>query len=195
MLLTTLRREGYGSNDGSTDLFFVNFKITDVVGHRYIMDSPEMEQVLRAQDSALGRIIAQLDSTVKDYVVILTADHGHTPSPERTGAWALSADEIAADVDAHFQVPEGENLVVGSRTAGLFLNRPLASEMDIDAEDVAAFLVDYSIRDNSTKESLPEGYEGRGAEHVLSASFARSQLPDIMKCAYGSRRPPATADD
>lgn len=81
--LTTLRREGYGSDDGSPDLFFVNFKIADVVGHRYIMDSPEMEQVLRAQDSALSRIIAQLDSTVQDYVVILTSDHGHTPSPER----------------------------------------------------------------------------------------------------------------
>jgi len=195
MLLTTLRREGYGSDDGSTDLFFVNFKIADVVGHRYIMDSPEMEQVLRAQDSALSRIIAQLDSTVQDYVVILTSDHGHTPSPERTGAWPLNADEIAEDVDAYFQVPEEENLVVGSRTAGLFLNRPLASEMDIDAEDVAAFLFDYSIQDNLTKESLPEGYEDRGAEHVLSASFARSQLPDVMECAYGSERPPATADD
>ena len=195
MLLTTLGREGYGSDDGSPDLFFVNFKITDVVGHRYTMDSPEMEKVLRAQDSALSRIIAQLDSTVQDYVVILTADHGHTPSPERTGAWALSADEIAADVDAHFQVPEGANLVVGSRTAGLYLNLSLASEMEIDAKDVAAFLVDYSIQDNLRKETLPEGYEDRGAERVLSASFARSQLPDIMECAYGSRRPPATADD
>ncbi|MGH2792427.1 MAG: alkaline phosphatase family protein [Actinomycetota bacterium] len=195
MLLTTLRREGYGSNDGSPDLFFVNFKIADVVGHRYIMDSPEMEQVLRAQDSALARIIAQLNSTVEDYVVILTADHGHTPSPERTGAWPLSADEVAADVDAHFQVPEGENLVIGSRTAGLYLNRPLASELDVEAEDVAAFLVDYSIQDNWTHGSLPKGYESRGAEPVLSASFARSQLPDIMECAYGSRRPPPTADD
>lgn len=195
MLLTTLRREGYGSNDGSPDLFFVNFKITDVVGHRYIMDSPEMEQVLRAQDSALGRIIAQLDSTVEDYVVILTADHGHTPSPDRTGAWALSADEISEDVDAHFRVPKGRNLVVGSRTAGLYLNRALASEIDIDAEDVAAFLVDYSIQDNWSTGRLPEGYEDRGAELLLSASFASSQLPDIMECAYGSRRPPATADD
>lgn len=70
-----------------------------------------------------------------------------------------------------------------------------ALEMDIDASDVAAILVHYSIQDDLTKGSLPEGYEGRGAEHELSASCARSQLPEIMECAYGSRRPPATADD
>lgn len=84
MLLTTLRREGYGWNDGSPDLFFVNFKISRCgrlpIHHGFTGDG----QVLRAQDSALGRIIAQLNSTVEDYVVILTADHEHTPSPERT---------------------------------------------------------------------------------------------------------------
>jgi hypothetical protein len=195
MLLAMLRKEGYGDGHGSPDMFFTNFKMADVVGHQYIMDSPEMRAVLRSQDAALSRILDYLDATVKDYVVVVTADHGHTPSPERTGAWPISTNQIAADVDAYFGVQEGRTLVVGSRTAGLFLDRQLLRELSLDETDVAGFLLDYTVRDNWGGARLPEGYEDRGAERVFSGVFARSQLPSIMRCAYGADRPPPHADD
>jgi hypothetical protein len=195
MLLNMLRREEYGSSDGFPGLFFANFKMADVVGHQYTMDSPEMRIVLRSLDHSLRRIVAYLDKSIEDYVVLLTADHGHTPSPRRSGGWAINANEVAADVDEHFAVPQGETLVLPSRTAGLYLNRTLLSDMSLRAIDVAGFLLDYTIGENAMDSPLPRGYRGRGSEPIFSATFARTQIPDIMRCTYGSNPPPAKAED
>lgn len=195
MVLTMLREERYGLDDDSPDLFFTNYKVADVIGHRYIMDSPEMREVIEAQDDGLRKIIDYLDSAVEEYVLVLTADHGHTPSPERTGAWAVNADELASDVDDFFGVPEDESLVMGSKTAGLFLDHDVLGALSIEEAEVAAYLQDYTIRDNWREEKLPEGYQGRGEERVLSASFAASLFPHILRCAFGSEQPPPSLDD
>ena len=195
MVLTMLREERYGLDDDSPDLFFTNYKVADVIGHRYIMDSPEMREVIEAQDDGLRKIIDYLDSAVEEYVLVLTADHGHTPSPERTGAWAVNTDELASDVDDFFGVPEDESLVMGSKTAGLFLDHDVLGALSIEEAEVAAYLQDYTIRDNWREEKLPEGYQGRGEERVLSASFAASLFPHILRCAFGSEQPPPSLDD
>ena len=195
MVLTMLREEGYGSADAFPDLFFTNYKVADVIGHRYIMDSPEMEEVIRAQDEGLQQIVDYLDRAVKDYVLILTADHGHTPSPERTGAWAVNADELASDVDDFFGVPQDESLITGSKTAGLFLDHDVQNMLSISEVEVAAYLQDYTIRENWRGDQLPEGYQDRGEERVLSASFPAAHFPQIMRCAFGSQRPPPDLDD
>ena len=157
------------------------------------MDSPEMAEVLEATDGALGDLLDYLDQEVRDYVLILTADHGHTPSAERTGAWAIGNSLLRADVDDHFGVPEGRVLVQRSVATGLFLNEPLMEEMGITSEDVARFLNGYTIRENWEGE-LPPGYEDRGDEKVFSSVFPTEDLPEIMECAFGSKQPPPDLD-
>ncbi len=175
-----LQREGYGE-DAIPDLFFVNYKMTDVVGHKYSMDSPEMEEVLRAQDEALGELIDYLDDEVGDYAVVISSDHGHTPSPEFSGGWPLSPNEMVADVNAHFEVDEGETLV--SPTAvGLFMDRDTAEATGATATDVARFLNSYTIEQNWPEQELPPGYEGRGEEVIFEAAFPSEDLQEVLSC-------------
>lgn len=191
-ILAMLEREGYG-NDAVTDFFFTNYKPTDIVGHQYTMDSPEMRDVLQAQDAALGRLLEWLDGNVPSYAVILSADHGHTPSPERSGAWPLLQGQIQEDLDAHFDVPEGKSLVESPNPVGPFLDEEVMEELGVTGAGVAEFLNGYTIRDNWGGDELPEGFEHRGDENVIAAAWSRRQYAEVMRCAFGSERPPASA--
>lgn len=187
-ILALLRNEGYGSDD-IPDFFFTNYKMTDIVGHQYTMDSDEMPAVLAAQDEALGRLIDYLDEDVDgDYVVILSSDHGHTPSTERSGAWPLLQGKLSEHVDEHFGI-EGRSLIQQTTAVGPFLNLEVMEASGITAPDVAEFLNSYTVRDNWGSDDLPGGYEERGDENVLAAAFAAEQLDDVMNCAFEGEPP------
>jgi hypothetical protein len=189
LLMTMIKNEGYGA-DEVPDILLTNFKMTDIVGHQYTMDAPEEEAVLRAQDEALGRLRDYLDRAVKDYTIVVTADHGHTPKPDRSGAWPLSQAEMERDVNERFDVPEGESLFDMTSAVGPFLDRPLVKDLGITGSEIAEFLNGYTIRDNWAEAELPDGYEDRGEENVLSAAFSRADYPAVMECAFGSKKPP-----
>ena len=188
-MLEMLEREGYGG-DASPDLFFTNYKPTDIVGHQHNIDSPNMGDTLEAQDAALGRLVDYLDENVGDYVVIVTSDHGNTPPPERSGAWPLLQGQLQEDVDAHFDVPEDTSLVRQTSAAGPFIRRDVARDLGITMEDIAEFLNGYTIADNYAEQELPEGYQARADENVLAAAFPSDKIGDVLECALGSRRPP-----
>jgi Type I phosphodiesterase / nucleotide pyrophosphatase len=188
VVLTLLRRGQFGV-DSIPDLLMVNFKMTDVVGHLYTMDSPEMAENLAAQDEALGKIVRRLESMQRDFVLILSADHGHTPAPEGTGAWPISQTELIADLDRAFATPDSESLVEKSHAAGFFLDRGVARRLGIGAGEIARWLNDYRLADNSGGD-LPSTYTDRASERLFSAAFVGSDMGAVIRCAFGSDRPP-----
>lgn len=182
---------GYG-DDATPDVLLSNFKMTDLAGHRWALDSEETADVLTAQDAALGEIVEYLDSTVDDYVMVVTADHGTSRSPLSSGAWPIDQRRLIEDVEARFGGGE-RSLVEDSSAFGLYLERDSMKATGTTPEDVAAFLNSYTIRDNWSNDPLPEGYEARGDELVFSAAYAKSQVDAVMRCAFGSTAPPRKA--
>lgn len=180
-VLTMLDRGGYGA-DEVPDLFFTNFKMTDIAGHQYSMDSIEERDVLYAQDAALGRIVDYLEREVADYVVVITADHGHTPSAERSGAWPISQGTVVDDIDEHFGVTEG-SLMTSKTAVGMFFNRTVMQQAGVSASDVARFLNGYTIAENWNEDELPDGYEDRGDENVYEAAFPTDDIGEVLRCA------------
>ena len=68
---------------GVTDLLAIGFSATDTVGHSYGPFSSEAADALMMLDDALGKLILMLDEQFdRDYVLVLTADHGVMPLPE-----------------------------------------------------------------------------------------------------------------
>jgi predicted AlkP superfamily pyrophosphatase or phosphodiesterase len=187
-ILRMLDAGGYG-NDATTDFLFANLKVTDTVGHRHTMDSPEMRGVVRSLDDSLRRIVRHLDREVGDYVLILTSDHGHTPSPRRSGGWPIWNDELVRDVDVHFETPKGRSLILDSIGVGLFLNRRVMRNVGVTERDIVDFVLGYTIRDNWDERRLPAGYEERADEQVFAAAWGRSQRDEVMTCAFGSPTP------
>jgi hypothetical protein len=183
LALAMLERGNYGQ-DAVPDFFFVNFKMTDLAGHQWGMDSPETADVLRAQDAELGRMLRYLDRHVGEYVAVVTSDHGHAPAPTHSGAWPIDQSELIADIDRRFSVPAGSSLVDASAAYGLYLDRSLLEELDVTERQVSAFVNSYTVAQNWGQRELPKGYEGRGGERVFSAAFPSALLERVTS---GSR--------
>ncbi|MDQ3985412.1 MAG: alkaline phosphatase family protein [Actinomycetota bacterium] len=181
LALKMLENGAYGQ-DEIPDLFLANFKMTDLAGHRWGIESKETEAMVEAQDESLGSIVRYLDENVGEYVVVVTADHGASPLPESTGAWPISQGELIRDVDAHFEVPNDKSLVESTATFGIYLNRDLAKSLKVSAGDVARFLNGYTIAQNWAESELPDGYEGRGDELVMSAAFPSDTIDNMGAC-------------
>lgn len=185
LALRMLRKGRYGANS-VPDMFFANFKQTDIAGHQYTIDSPEVADVLFEQDRQLGRILRYLDREVGDYVLVLSADHGHTPDPLITSAWPIDPSEFRSDAYRYFKVPSKEKLFESTTAAGPFLNRAVATRYGVTARQLARFMERYTIRDNwPGDDPLPAGYRDRGDEPVLDAAWAAEDLDEVVACTFG----------
>jgi predicted AlkP superfamily pyrophosphatase or phosphodiesterase len=93
---------------GATDLLAVSLSTTDYVGHAYGPDSREIHDQVVRLDRYLDRFLEQLFVRYgrNNVLVVLTADHGVTPFPERSrtmghpGAVRVIPDTIIRSVNA-----------------------------------------------------------------------------------------------
>jgi hypothetical protein len=95
---------------GATDLLLVSLSTTDYVGHAFGPDSREIHDQVVRLDRYLGRFLEQLFVRYgrDNVLVVLTADHGVTPFPERSRALGHS--------EAVRVIPDS---VIGSANAAL----------------------------------------------------------------------------
>ena len=144
---------------GVTDLLAIGFSATDTVGHTYGPFSSEAADALIMLDDALGRLMVMLDVKLdRDYVLVLTSDHGVMPLPE----YLVAKGEMACPVENgrvdrltlgfriqwhlswEFKIPPGTsaNLVDTSLAglAGVVVNERYAKELGVAVEDVVASL-------------------------------------------------------
>lgn len=178
------RRDRYG-RDEVPDLFFVNFYSSDVAGHYSTIDSEQSAAVLEAQDEALGRMLDYLDREIRDYVVLVTADHGHTASPAQSDAWPINQRELIADINGNFDVPSDASLIEESAAFGYYLDRAELQRLDVNATDIARFVNAYTLTENVGEDDIPAEYERRSREQLFSAAFPSARLGQIMRCAFG----------
>ncbi len=82
-----LQEEKLGHH-ATTDLFCVSFSQIDTAGHAYGPDSHEIMDSMVRLDRVLARLLAALDRAVglSNCLIVLTADHGVCPLPERVQA-------------------------------------------------------------------------------------------------------------
>ena len=181
VLETTIREEGFGA-DNVADLMYVNFKQIDDGGHRWGMTSDQVGANVRAADVALRRLSRFLDAEVgrREWVVVVTADHGQTPYPDESGAWPIRGSELKADIESALGDDGVEVLRVTS--AGIFLTDPDALENG-KAAAVSKWLIDYTVADNVVEgEDLPQRWQDRGDTPLFSAVLAGDEVA-ASRCA------------
>lgn len=84
----TITQENLGGRPGITDLLCVSFSGLDHAGHLYGPDSHEVMDIVVRLDRNLQQLFEHLDRRVglAKCLVVLTADHGVSPMPERIHA-------------------------------------------------------------------------------------------------------------
>lgn len=139
-------REGFGS-DEVPDLLFVNHKLIDWVGHVYTVNSVEMEDSIRAEDAALPGLIDMLNREVGEgrWALTLTADHGHTPDPEVSGADVISPMDVGARIaEAFDQDGDGVSVLDFVQPTEVFIDERELAEEGHTVADVAEYIAGLS---------------------------------------------------
>lgn len=96
MALAAIDGEGLGT-DASPDLLAVSLSSHDYVGHGWGHESWEAWDMLMRLDQQLAVFLAALDAKVgpDGWAMVLTSDHGASPSPAAHGGGAISYESIA----------------------------------------------------------------------------------------------------
>jgi predicted AlkP superfamily pyrophosphatase or phosphodiesterase len=173
---------GFGA-DEVPDLLYVNFKTTDVLGHRYGMTSPEVGDALEAQDAAIRRFVEFLDRRVgaRRWVLMLTADHGQTPYPRESGAFPIGGGEITRDTNERFdRTDDGIDLADRTGSPGMYVVRDQLRANHVTMERIAKWLAGYTVGENVREDfQLPAAWEGRADERLFDGILVRDRLAAV----------------
>jgi arylsulfatase A-like enzyme len=174
-LMNMITQEGYGE-DAITDLLFTNFKQVDRVGHYYGMASPEVRDALVESDEALGDLVGFLDESVGRgrYVVIVTADHGQQPDEATIGGYGIDPNEVERDLQGEFGP-----IVRGVWPTEVFLYPRAMAERGVTVAEVARFLADYRLRNNTVRPDV--SLMGAGRFDPGDRIFAMAVPSDVLE--------------
>jgi hypothetical protein len=146
ILQEIIRREGFGADD-VPDLLFTNYKQIDEVSHRWSMNSPQMEAVVRSTDQALGDLERILDRSVGKgrWAMVVTADHGSTPKAELSGAIEVEKWDLMALLEARFGDGDDREVVTEMRPAQAWIDLEELRDQGATLEEVAEFLRGFRV--------------------------------------------------
>src|SRR5216110_1394337 len=137
---------------GAVDLLAVSLSTTDYVGHSYGPDSREIhDQVLRL-DRSLGLFLQQLFVRYGsgNVLIVLTADHGVTPFPERSraeghrDAQRVNVDSMIAAVNAQLDQRAGGGAWLAFESGMVLL--PRRGELAGQGVNVDSVVADVAAR-------------------------------------------------
>jgi predicted AlkP superfamily pyrophosphatase or phosphodiesterase len=181
---TVMERQGFG-NDDITDLFFMNYKQIDELGHRFNMLEPEVREIVRYSDSELERLMSWLNRNVgeREWVLMVTADHGQGPDPLRSGAWPIAKEPLIRDLGHELDV-NTNRLIQDQRPGNYWIDMQVLKKKGLTLQDIASFMNDYRLEDNLPQgEQPPELYRDRLREPVFAAAFPTKAMGRIWACA------------
>jgi hypothetical protein len=180
-----LRRYHFGQ-DSTPDMFFTNYKTTDLAGHEWGMTTKEEEQDLAEQDAQIPILIKTLDQLVgkKNYVFLMTADHGMQPPVTVTHGFAINSPELTSDIERRFDhktphVP----LVKANRGYQFFLDQNEMKINHVTPSEVAAFIRNYRVKDNLLNPNLPSTYSGSENDRIYKVALTPPALKRALDCA------------
>ena len=154
--------------DNMPDLFYVNFKSTDLAGHEWNMLEEEVRQDLAAQDLALKQIVKVLNRQVGhgNYVLSLTADHGYPTS--RVHRRMVDRSERTSE-RPRSEVRRGNsrcpNRDVESRLR-VHAQQEELKRNGITVQDIVEWIQTYSIGDNAKNDDLGD-FNNKADERIF----------------------------
>lgn len=190
--LEALTQENLGV-DGITDFLAISFSSTDYVGHKFGVNSKEVQDTYLQLDKDLERIFKALDEKVGvgNYTVFLSADHGaiHVPAylrDERVPAGYLDMEGIKNKLEEFLKYKYGTTDVVKNiSNYQVFLDHKVIHNLDIDLDDaqeeIAMELLKYEhINKVYTASQMWENQYTQGIPYILQNGYNQKRSGDVL---------------
>ena len=179
VLESIVTNEGFGQDD-MPDLLYANFKEIDYISHVWTMNSPEMDDAVRAQDAALEDLVRFLDAEVGrgEWAMVLTSDHGAIPDPKLSGAFQVSTAPIGAGLAAAFD-GDGDDVPVVQliQPTQIYVDEAELQQNGGTLEDMARWIMDRTKGDTGgTGVTVPADQQD---DRVFAAAFPSRLMTDL----------------
>ncbi|TYA69839.1 alkaline phosphatase PafA [Seonamhaeicola marinus] len=185
--IEALKQEDLGK-DEDTDVLTVSFSSTDYVGHRFGVNSKEIEDTYIRLDKDLERLLKALDKQVGEgkYTVFLTADHGavNVPNflksvriPAGYVTYAETKKKLRGFLKNRFNA---EGLIKNISNHQIFLDREKIKNLGLDLAEVQEALVNELI----TYEKV---YKVFSATTMSTTSFDKG-IEKTLQNGYNQKR-------
>jgi hypothetical protein len=175
-----VRREEFG-NHSSPDLLFLNFKLIDEVGHEFSASSIEMRDSVVAQDRHLKTFVDFMDNAMglkNQWVMLVTADHGHTAAPDVGSGFVIHGDRILDEIQRRFDHrANGRPLVKRMRPTWFLLD-----DAEVEANGVTYDRISRLVAGMTKSDTCRPGADlsaSEGSQLVFDAVFAGNLFPRL----------------
>ena len=190
--IAAIKNEALGK-DGITDFLTISYSSPDYIGHRFGVNSVEVEDTYIRLDRELARLLSYLDRTVGkgQYTLFLTADHGAVQVPaylqsQKIPAGYFDKKAFRSKLEDALKVKFGiSGLIRNISNNQIFLNREKIKSIDEDIDDVQAFIaqeiIHYTHIDKVyTAETLATTQFTSGIAALLQNGFHQRHSGDVI---------------
>ncbi len=179
--------------DAITDFLTVSFSSTDYVGHKFGVNSKEVQDTYLRLDKDLERLFTVLDSKVGkgQYTVFLTADHGavHVPSYLKSvkipGGY-FDADLFKSKVNEFVKKSyKVDGVIENISNNQVFFNYEVLRKNTIKPEELEKTLANFILQQKHvdkvfTREQLQSGNYTMGIAELIQKGFNQKRSGDVI---------------
>lgn len=190
--LAALENENLGA-DNITDFLAVSFSSTDYVGHKYGVNSKEIQDTYLRLDKDLERLLNELDIKVGkgEYTVFLTADHGAVNVPkyledQKIPAGYMDSSKMKDEFGEFLKYTYGTtDIVLNFSNDQIFLNHKIIDNLDLDIEKVQEtiakeFLKYKDVYRVYTAQQMWKNHYTEGIPYILQNGYNQKRSGDIL---------------
>ena len=175
------------------DFLAISFSSTDYVGHKFGVNSKEVQDTYLRLDQDLARLLEYLDENVGEgeYTVFLTADHGAVQVPAylknlKVPAGYQNTGEIGTKFREFVQFRYGNTDIVRAfSNSQVFLDQQVLRSLDLPAREVqealASELLGYAdIKEVYTRYQMQNTEYTEGMAAILQNGFHQKRSGDVL---------------
>lgn len=190
--IEALKQENLGK-DAITDFLAISFSSTDYVGHKYGVNSKEIQDTYLRLDEDLARLFKALDKNVgkDEYTVFLTADHGAIEVPsylkdQRIPAGYVEYETTQTKFSEFLKFKYGtEDIIKNFSNLQFFLDDKIVKNLDLELknvqETIALELLSYDYVDRVyTGYQMWQNDYTSGIPYILQNGFNQKRSGDIL---------------
>ena len=190
--LAALENEKLGT-DTDTDFLAISYSSTDYIGHKFGVNSKEIQDTYLRLDLDLQRLLNTLDSKVGagKYTVFLTADHGAINVPaylkdQKIPAGYLNNKETRTKFNEFLTYTYGTtDLIKNVSNNQVFLDTKVINNLDMDLDDVqeeiALELLSYDDMNKAyTGYQMWKNEYTRGIPYILQNGWHQKRSGDVL---------------
>lgn len=190
--IEALQKEALGQ-DEFTDFLAISYSSTDYVGHKYGVNSKEIQDTYLRLDQDLARLFKALDKTVGEgeYTLFLSADHAAIEVPaylrdQKIPAGYVDNDANSKKLSEFLKYTYGtEDIVKNYSNYQFFLDHKIIKNLDLTLaevqEEIALEVLNYDAVDKVyTADQMWNNEYTTGIPYILQNGYNQKRSGDIL---------------